>query len=142
MTKSPQFIRRFLAKLMKMLLDTEEDIAGHTTAAEDEDVVKTSSYSVGQECLGRFATALDEKTIVLIASEQLPACWAASEQKTLQNAGVLLSGGFGDHGVEGTILAAKYAGENNVLYTGIFLGIPMSMVEFARCVVGLERENV
>ena len=37
--------------------------------------------------------------------------------------GVLVPGGFGDRGVQGKILAAKYARENNVPYLGICLGM-------------------
>lgn len=53
----------------------------------------------------------------------------------MQNAScVLVPGGFGDRGVGGMILAAKYARENNVPYLGICLGMQISVVEFARSV--------
>lgn len=55
--------------------------------------------------------------------------------KYLQNAScVLVPGGFGDRGVKGMILAAKYARENNVPYLGICLGMQISVIEFARSV--------
>lgn len=54
---------------------------------------------------------------------------------TFQNAAcVLVPGGFGDRGVTGMILAAKYARENNVPYLGICLGMQISVIEFARSV--------
>lgn len=54
---------------------------------------------------------------------------------TIQNAAcVLVPGGFGDRGVTGMILAAKYARENNVPYLGICLGMQISVIEFARSV--------
>ncbi|XP_063947039.1 uncharacterized protein LOC108204979 isoform X2 [Daucus carota subsp. sativus] len=54
---------------------------------------------------------------------------------------VLVPGGFGDRGVEGKILAANYARENKIPYLGICLGMQISVVEFARSVLGLEDAN-
>ncbi|CAM0953694.1 unnamed protein product [Alopecurus aequalis] len=51
--------------------------------------------------------------------------------------GVLVPGGFGDRGVQGKILAAKYARENNVPYLGICLGMQIAVIEFARSVMNL-----
>ncbi|GFZ04551.1 CTP synthase family protein [Actinidia rufa] len=45
---------------------------------------------------------------------------------------VLVPGGFGDRGVKGMMLAAKYARENEVPYLGICLGMQISVIEFAR----------
>ena len=51
--------------------------------------------------------------------------------------GILVPGGFGDRGIEGKILAVKYARENKVPFFGICLGLQMAVVEYARNVVGL-----
>jgi CTP synthase len=51
--------------------------------------------------------------------------------------GILVPGGFGDRGVEGKILAVKYARENKVPFFGICLGMQCAVIEFARNVVGL-----
>ena len=51
---------------------------------------------------------------------------------------ILVPGGFGERGVEGKILAAKYARENKVPYLGICLGMQVALIEFARNVAGLE----
>ena len=51
---------------------------------------------------------------------------------------ILVPGGFGERGVEGKILAAKYARENKIPYLGICLGMQVAMIEFARHVAGLE----
>jgi hypothetical protein len=51
--------------------------------------------------------------------------------------GILVPGGFGDRGVQGKILAAKYARENNVPYLGICLGMQIAVIEFARSVMNL-----
>lgn len=55
--------------------------------------------------------------------------------------GVLVPGGFGDRGVEGKILAAKYARENRVPYLGICLGMQVAVIEFARSVLNLRDAN-
>ncbi|KAL8527264.1 hypothetical protein ACS0TY_005222 [Phlomoides rotata] len=66
----------------------------------------------------------------------------ATAWKTLRNAAcVLVPGGFGDRGVNGMILAAKYARENKVPYLGICLGMQISVIEVARNVLSLERAN-
>lgn len=55
--------------------------------------------------------------------------------------GILVPGGFGSRGIEGKILAAKYARENNVPYLGLCLGMQLMCVEFARNVLGYEDAN-
>jgi CTP synthase len=45
---------------------------------------------------------------------------------------ILVPGGFGKRGIEGKILAARYARENNVPYLGICLGMQVAIIEFAR----------
>ncbi|KAG4981760.1 hypothetical protein GLYMA_10G014900v4 [Glycine max] len=66
----------------------------------------------------------------------------AAAWKTLKSADcVLVPGGFGDRGVRGMMLAAKYARENSVPYLGICLGMQISVIEFARSVLGWERAN-
>ncbi len=55
--------------------------------------------------------------------------------------GILIPGGFGDRGIEGKILAAKYARENKIPYFGICLGMQIAVIEFARDVLGLADAN-
>ena len=52
--------------------------------------------------------------------------------------GILVPGGFGSRGVEGKMLAARYAREHGVPYLGICLGMQIAVIEFARHVAGLE----
>ncbi|MGO2012161.1 MAG: CTP synthase [Pseudoalteromonas sp.] len=54
---------------------------------------------------------------------------------------ILVPGGFGSRGVEGKILAAKYARENKVPYLGICLGMQVALIEYARNVAGLVDAN-
>jgi CTP synthase len=59
--------------------------------------------------------------------------------KLLEHAdAILVPGGFGERGVEGKILSAKFARENNVPFLGICLGLQVAVIEYARNVVGLE----
>ena len=55
--------------------------------------------------------------------------------------GMLIAPGFGDRGIEGKILAAKYARENNIPLLGICLGMQIMTIEFARNVLGLKDAN-
>ena len=55
--------------------------------------------------------------------------------------GILVPGGFGDRGIEGKVLAAQYARENNIPYFGICLGMQIATIEYARNVCGLGGAN-
>ena len=75
--------------------------------------------------------------------------WIDSETITEDNAdevlsdldGIIVPGGFGHRGIEGMILAARYARENNVPYFGICLGMQVAVIEYARNVAGIEKAN-
>mgnify|MGYP004654167555 CR=1 FL=1 len=51
--------------------------------------------------------------------------------------GIIVPGGFGGRGIEGMILAARYARENRVPYFGICLGMQIAVIEYARSVAGI-----
>ncbi|MDA7989527.1 MAG: CTP synthase [Gammaproteobacteria bacterium] len=50
---------------------------------------------------------------------------------------VLIPGGFGERGIEGMLLAARYARENRIPYLGICLGMQVAIIEYARNKAGL-----
>lgn len=50
---------------------------------------------------------------------------------------IIIPGGFGNRGIEGMILSAKYARENNLPYFGICLGMQIAVIEYARNVAGI-----
>ncbi|MFZ6861342.1 CTP synthase [Undibacterium sp. Ji67W] len=54
---------------------------------------------------------------------------------------ILVPGGFGKRGVEGKILAARYARENKIPYLGICLGMQVALIEYARHMAGLTMAN-
>ena len=70
--------------------------------------------------------------------------WIDSETVTADNAeelfsdvsGILVPGGFGNRGIEGKIEAIKYARTHNIPFLGLCLGMQLSIVEFARDVIG------
>ena len=76
-------------------------------------------------------------------------CWIDSEEVEEKGAealladcdSVLVAGGFGNRGVEGKIQAIEYARVNKVPYLGICLGMQLTLVEYARNVLGLEAAN-
>ncbi|MEY3560041.1 MAG: hypothetical protein RL512_1281 [Bacteroidota bacterium] len=54
---------------------------------------------------------------------------------------LLVAPGFGHRGVEGKIVAVKYAREKKLPFFGICLGMQMAAIEFARNVLGLKSAN-
>ena len=74
-----------------------------------------------------------------IHSEDLEEGTVASKLKGLK--GILVAPGFGDRGIEGKVLAVKYARENNIPFLGICLGMQCAVVEFGRNVLGLKDAN-
>jgi CTP synthase len=77
--------------------------------------------------------------LVRIDSEQLDEDNA--QEKFRSVAGVLVPGGFGDRGVEGKIVACRYAREHRLPYLGLCLGMQIATIEFARDVCGFKGAN-
>ena len=69
-----------------------------------------------------------------------------SEKLTLENvaqtlagmSAVLVAPGFGNRGIEGKLVAVRYARENDIPFFGICLGMQCAVIEFARNVLGWE----
>ncbi|MCW7752893.1 CTP synthase [Desulfobotulus sp. H1] len=55
--------------------------------------------------------------------------------------GILVPGGFGKRGVEGKILAARYAREQKIPYFGICLGMQVAVIEYARNMAGIAKAH-
>ena len=72
-----------------------------------------------------------------------------SEKVTAENvaeklgrmSGILVAPGFGNRGIEGKIVAVRYARENKIPFLGICLGMQCAVIEFARNVLGLADAN-
>lgn len=75
--------------------------------------------------------------------------WVNSEEVNESNVaellgdanGILVPGGFGDRGIEGKIVATRFAREQNIPFLGICLGMQMACVEGARNLLHLEGAN-
>jgi len=75
--------------------------------------------------------------------------WISSETINAENVnqmldkmdGVLVAPGFGERGMEGKIIAIKYARENKVPFFGVCLGMQCAVIEFARNVLGLDKAS-
>ncbi len=75
--------------------------------------------------------------------------WVSSETLTGENvdgelggaAGVLVPGGFGHRGIEGKVVAARWARDHRVPYLGLCLGLQCAVIEFARHLTGSSDVN-
>ena len=89
------------------------------------------AYLSVAEALRHAGYALDaDVDIKWIDSENLTA--ESYTQALAGLDGIIVPGGFGGRGIEGMILAAKYAREHSVPYFGICLGMQIMVIEYAR----------
>ena len=82
-----------------------------------------------------FANQVDVD-IKLIDSETINKHNVADKLKDID--AIVVPGGFGNRGIEGKIETIKYVRENKIPFLGICLGMQMTVVEFARNVLGIE----
>jgi CTP synthase len=100
------------------------------------------SYKSLKEALVHGALAHNLRLKVnWIEAEGLESGGRAAEEQLSQYEGILVPGGFGKRGIEGMLVAIRYARENKVPYFGICLGMQTACVEFARNVCGLADAN-
>lgn len=99
----------------------------------------TESYkSLNEALIHAGAHTHTQVKITYIDSEQLE----TNGMECLQDAhAILVPGGFGHRGIEGKILACRYARENNVPYLGICLGMQVAVIDYARHVAGLTQAH-
>ncbi len=80
----------------------------------------------------------------LFHNRKLDLFWVHSEELTEENVvsklalaqGIVVPGGFGIRGIEGMVLAARYAREHSIPYFGLCLGMQIMVIELARCALG------
>jgi CTP synthase len=100
------------------------------------------SYKSLKEALVHGALAHNLKlNLNWIEAEGLEAGDRTYEEQLADYDGLLVPGGFGKRGIEGMLIAIRYARENKVPYFGICLGMQTACVEFARNVCGLTDAN-
>lgn len=93
-----------------------------------------ASYYVGNQIKIDWVEASDLEDA---KNENYESSWALLKSSH----GILVPGGFGDRGVEGKILAAKYARESKKPYFGICLGMQVAVIEAARSLLGWKEAN-
>lgn len=98
------------------------------------------AYKSINESLLQAATYNDRKLdLHFIHSEKLN---ADNVDKVLSSMdGVLIAPGFGQRGIEGKIIALKYAREHNMVTLGICMGMQCMVIEYARNVLGFDEAN-
>jgi CTP synthase len=98
------------------------------------------AYISVKEALFHAASAMDRRLEVLwIYSGDLEKDkgWDILEEVD----GIVVPGGFGERGIEGKILAARYARENRIPYLGLCLGMQVMCLDFARSVIELDNAH-
>ena len=100
------------------------------------------SYKSLKEALVHGALAHNLKlNLNWIEAEGLETGGPTYEEQLRDYGGILVPGGFGKRGIEGMLIAIRYARENKVPFFGICLGMQTACVEFARNVCGLADAN-
>ena len=121
------------------------------------DRIKNRPYTVHIGLVGKYVGLHDAYLSVAEAmrhagyfyNTHIKIHWLDSEEINKDNVaqtlgglhGIIVPGGFGHRGIEGMILAAQYARENNISYFGICLGMQIAVIEYARNVLGLKDAN-
>lgn len=124
-----------------------------TEWTEMVDRIRTAEKAVTIGLVGKYVQLHDAYLSVIEAlhhagyyySANVKISWIDSEHVTEENYeevlknldGILVPGGFGDRGIEGMILGARYAREHDVPYLGLCLGMQIAVIEFARHVAGI-----
>ena len=111
-------------------------------------VAIVGKYTTGSDAYISVQEALKHGGIANDASVEIE--WIEAESLTehpdldsvFQNAdGILVPGGFGYRGIEGMLVAARYARENKIPYLGLCLGMQCLVIEYARHVAKLKNAN-
>tara|TARA_Y100000748_G_scaffold169476_1_gene141752 strand:- start:1331 stop:2956 length:1626 start_codon:yes stop_codon:yes gene_type:complete len=134
-SKNPQLSDWRRVVKAKLLPEKEVSVAfvGKYTELKD-------SYKSINEALEH--AGIKNKTKVNINFVEAENLTTKNIRKTLRYANaILVPGGFGERGVEGMILACKFARENNIPYLGICLGMQIAIIEYARNVLKLKDAN-
>jgi CTP synthase len=123
-------------------------------------MIEKMNRSVGEVTIGLVGKYIELRDAYLSIAESLKHAgianetnvnihWIHSEVLTCDNYieklkgldGILVPGGFGDRGIEGKVLASRYARETKTPFFGICLGMQMAVVDFAKYVIGLKDAN-
>lgn len=118
----------FLYKLQNPVKEVNVALVGKYVELQD------AYKSISEAFVHAGAELLTKVRVKYVNSEHLTE-ENISEQLAGQS-GILVAPGFGTRGIEGKILAVKFARENKIPFFGICLGMQCAVVEFARNVLG------
>ncbi|MBP5191740.1 MAG: CTP synthase [Eubacterium sp.] len=126
-----------LTEWKKMVSDIDSREKEVTIGLVGKYVQLHDAYLSVAEALNHSGFALNAHvTIDWIDSEELN---EENVDERLKNVdGIIVPGGFGDRGIEGMVLAAKYSREHKLPYFGICLGMQIAVIEYARNAAGLK----
>ena len=132
-------------------LETKEPDLSDWSAMVDR--IKSRPYTTHIGLVGKYVALHDAYLSVAEAlrhagysyNTHVKIHWIDSENLTDGNAdevlgsldGIIVPGGFGSRGIEGMIVAARYAREKGIPYFGICLGMQIAVIEYARNVLGI-----
>lgn len=123
-------------KLIYALENPKEEV---TIGMVGKYVDLTESYKSLTEALRHAGIHTESRVnIEYVDSEEIEAHGTKALEKY---DAILVPGGFGKRGVEGKIIAARYARENKIPYLGICLGMQVALIEYARNMAGLGKAN-
>ena len=130
-TKEPPLIewREFLKRLKNPRHKIRVGLVGKYVELPD------AYKSISESFIHSGAMNECEVEVSYIHSEEITGENVVERLKDLN--GILVAPGFGSRGIEGKILTAKYARENNIPFLGICLGMQCAVIEFARNVLHL-----
>lgn len=122
--------KEFLGKLKNPTMEVDVALIGKYVSLPD-------AYKSINESFIHAGTSLECKVnLHLVSSEELNEGNISKKLEFMD--GVLVAPGFGVRGLEGKLIATKYARENLIPYFGICLGMQIAVIEFARNVLGLQ----
>ena len=122
--------------------DWEEMVYALKNPKKEVTVALVGKYTALHDAYISVVEALKHGAVANNASVNIK--WIPSEEVTPENveeklsgvSGILVPGGFGDRGIDGKLYAIQYARENKIPFLGLCLGMQLSIVEYARNVVG------
>lgn len=145
-----EFEKYNLTKLLATKLGLKNDKPNLSDWKKITELIEADKKELKIALVGKY-TGLDDAYLSVIESikiacyhekRELKLVWIDSEklEKNIKKTwnelkkadGIIVPGGFGTRGIEGKILAAKYARKNNIPYLGLCLGMQIMTIEYAR----------
>ncbi|MFP4197762.1 MAG: glutamine hydrolyzing CTP synthase, partial [Methanomassiliicoccales archaeon] len=128
-----QWWREFLDRVLNPPVEVSVALVGKYTHLADSYISHVEAFNhAGAEAGTRV-------NCVFVDSEEIEEGGIPDRMRGVN--GVIIPGGFGDRGIEGKMMASRFARENRVPFLGVCLGFQVSTVEICRNLLGLEGAN-